>query len=58
MYICAECFNTFKRAERKVNRETYEEEYRCPMCGSDNIEYIGRYRKDDADAKDASELER
>ena len=51
MYICVECLSTFKRAERKIDRETYEESYHCPVCGSDNIELVEN-RKEDADAKD------
>ena len=38
MYICADCLTTFKRAERHIDRKTYEESYHCPVCGSDNIE--------------------
>lgn len=48
MFICADCLSTFKRADRKIDKVTYEETYHCPICGSDNIEYV---RKEDADDK-------
>lgn len=48
MFICADCLSTFKRADRKIDRTTYEETYHCPVCGSDNIEFV---RKEDEDAE-------
>ena len=50
MYICADCLSTFKRADRKIDRHTYEESYHCPVCGSDNIEFTEN-RKESEDAE-------
>ena len=55
MFICAECLHAFERADRHIDRETYEEIYCCPVCGSDNIEFV---RKDDANDKSDERLER
>lgn len=55
MFICSDCLHVFERAERRIDRTTYEEMYCCPICGSDNIEFV---RKDDADDKSDKRMER
>ena len=50
MYFCCECLSTFNRADRHINKETYEESYHCPVCGSDNIEFVEN-RKENEDAE-------
>jgi DNA-directed RNA polymerase subunit RPC12/RpoP len=52
MYICADCLHTFERAERKIDRNTYEESYHCPICGSDNIEFATNRKENEDDTDD------
>ena len=39
MYVCTRCLCSFLRPRRQIDRKTYEENYYCPICGSDSIEF-------------------
>jgi len=51
MYICCNCLSTFIKPEIR-KRLMYES---CPVCGSEDIEYI---EKGETDDKSDEELER
>lgn len=49
MYVCTRCLCSFLRPRRQIDRKTYEENYYCPICGSDSIEFEKPNRKEDED---------